>query len=150
MKKLAIFCLFVIVGLCATSFKPGGEEEMTWYNWNDGYPLATQNQKLIFVDVYTNWCGWCKKMDRDVFADNDIQKFLDKNFVNIKLNPERTDQTYQIDTVKLNGYQLFSLLTNGQRTGFPTVVVLNPKGNKIIHAQSGYQDADDFKQTMKK
>jgi uncharacterized protein YyaL (SSP411 family) len=148
--KYKYLLILVIIGSIGFSFRPkkSKTEDVTWYAWNDAYPLAKQNKKLILVDVYTNWCGWCKKMDRDVFSDPDVENMLSDNFVNVKLNPERTDMSYAIDTMHLNGYQMYNLLTNGQRTGFPTIVVLDPATNQIIHAEAGYLDANQFKQTL--
>lgn len=142
--------IFLLIGLTAIlfSFKPKGNEEVTWYDWNTGYPLAAKENKLILVDVYTNWCGWCKKMDRDTYSDKDIAGTLNKQFIAIKLNPEKTDVTYKIDTLTLNGYQLMNVLTQGERSGFPTTVILNPRLNQVLHKEAGYQDAPALKQTL--
>jgi uncharacterized protein YyaL (SSP411 family) len=147
--KIRYIIILLSVAFIATSFKPKKKAvEVNWYSWNDAYPSAKKDNKLILVDVYTSWCGWCKKMDRDVFSDPDVQKLLSDNFVNVKLNPERTDVNYKMDTVSLNGYQMYNLLTNGQRSGFPTIVVLDPSNNQIIHAEAGYLDAVEFTRTM--
>jgi uncharacterized protein YyaL (SSP411 family) len=148
MKKWHIYLLILVTGVLF-SFKPK-ETELKWYDWNEGYPLAAKKGKLVLVDIYTNWCGWCKKMDNETYKDKEVMKTLEKNFVIVKLNPEKTDVTYKVDTLSLTGYQLLNVLTNGQRTGFPTIVILNPKQNQVIHAEAGYQDAAAFKQTIEK
>lgn len=148
MKKWHIYLMIITTGVLF-SFKPK-DTELKWYDWNEGYPLAAKKGKLVLVDIYTNWCGWCKKMDNETYKDKDVMKALEKNFVIVKLNPEKTDVVYKVDTLSLTGYQLLNVLTNGQRTGFPTIVVVNPRLNQVIHAEAGYQDPSAFKQTIEK
>jgi uncharacterized protein YyaL (SSP411 family) len=150
MKTKYILLIVALFAACSSIKKPKTPQpvDVTWANWNDAYPQAKKDKKLVLVDVYTNWCGWCKKMDRDVFTDPQVENMLASNFVTVKLNPERTDMTYAIDTMHLNGTQMYNLLTNGQRTGFPTIVVLDPSNNQIIHAEAGYLDAAEFTKTM--
>jgi len=96
MKAINILALGMFI-LLFTSFTKPAESELKWYGWNEGYPLAKKEGKLILVDAYTDWCGWCKKMDRDTYANADVIKKLNKHFVVIKFNPELRDLTYDID-----------------------------------------------------
>ena len=50
--------------------------------------MANDKNKLVFVDFYTTWCLPCKMMDEDVFTDKGISEFLNRNFVNYKVNAE--------------------------------------------------------------
>jgi thioredoxin-related protein len=43
------------------------------------------------VDVYTDWCGWCKRMDRDVYARDDMRTYLNQRFILVKLSAESAD-----------------------------------------------------------
>jgi uncharacterized protein YyaL (SSP411 family) len=148
MRKYSIYALILVLGgLTSLSFKPKASE-MKWYDWNEGYALAHKKNKLILVDVFTAWCGWCKKMDKDTYEDKDIVASINKNFIPVKLNPELTNIKYKVDTLTLNGFQLLDVLTNGQRSGYPTIVILNPKVNQVLQAQAGYQDAATFKKTL--
>ena len=148
MKKFAIYFLIILITGVLTSFKPKPATEMKWYDWNEGYALAHKKNKLILIDVYTAWCGWCKKMDKDTYENEEVVAQINKNFVPVKLNPELKNMTYKVDTMKLNGFQLLDALTNGQRSGYPTIIILNPKINQILQAQAGYQDAAQFKKTL--
>nr|MBP7512354.1 DUF255 domain-containing protein [Bacteroidia bacterium] len=85
MKKV-LFVAFTIFFM--SSFTKTKDDELKWYKWNEGYPVAQKDGKLILVDAYTDWCGWCKKMDRDTYSNPDIIKKLNKHFVVIKFNPE--------------------------------------------------------------
>ncbi|MDQ3071661.1 MAG: DUF255 domain-containing protein [Bacteroidota bacterium] len=148
MKTIYIVLIAVILG-GIMGFKPE-DTAVQWYEWNEGYAMAEKKDKLVLVDLYTDWCGWCKKMDRDTYTNQDIINTINDNFIAIKLNPERTDMTYKIDTLTLRGNQLHYILTNGQRTGFPTTVFVNPKNNSIVFAQPGYQDPENFKKILDK
>jgi thiol:disulfide interchange protein len=75
MKAINILALGMVI-LLFTSFTKPAESELKWYGWNEGYPLAKKEGKLILVDAYTDWCGWCKKMDRDTYANADVIKNL--------------------------------------------------------------------------
>ena len=53
--------------------------------------LTEENPKKIFIDVYTDWCGWCKRMDNTTFKDSVMVKFLNDNFYCVKLNAEQKE-----------------------------------------------------------
>src|SRR5438132_1421419 len=44
-------------------------KEVKWLNWNEGYTQAAKDNKTMLVDVYTSWCGWCKRMDHDTYTN---------------------------------------------------------------------------------
>jgi len=143
-----IYAFIALIGVMSTSFKSKKDKELKWYDWNEGYALAHKKGKLVLVDVYTSWCGWCKKMDHDTYENEEILSQIDKDFIPVKLNPERTDLKYKVDTMTVNGFQLLDLLTNYQRSGYPTIVILYPKSNQVLMSSAGYQDAAQFKQTL--
>ena len=64
---------------------------------------ARAENKLVFVDAYTTWCGPCKQMDKNTFSDENVAAFFNEKFVNLKLDMERGDgltiqQRYKIST----------------------------------------------------
>ncbi len=145
MKKL-LFALtsLLILGSFASFNNP---TELKWLDWNTGYPLAKKQNKIILVDAYTDWCGWCKKMDRDTYTNSDIIKMLNKDFVVIKFNPELENIVYELDGNKISGRELFGQLTQGKSTGFPTTYFINPN-KKQIQVAAGYLGPDDFKKVL--
>ena len=123
------------------------ENELKWYGWNEGYALSQSSKKIVLVDLYTSWCGWCKRMDHDTYTNPEVIKYINSKFIPIKLNPE-AEGTYTVDKMSMSGMQLMGMLTNNQSTGYPTIVFIYP--NRNIELYPGYQDAPGFKSTLTK
>ncbi|MXY56458.1 MAG: DUF255 domain-containing protein, partial [Gammaproteobacteria bacterium] len=60
-------------------------------SWDDAFAAAEENGQLVFVDVYTEWCGPCKLMDANVFPKDAVGEYFNARFVNIKLDAEDED-----------------------------------------------------------
>jgi len=93
--------------------------------WNDALETAKSQNKLVFVDVYTDWCGYCKMMDRDVFSDEEVATYHNTNFVNVKLDAEG-----------MVGRGL--LVGDMDVSGYPTYLYLGTNG-QVVKSLSGYQ-----------
>ena len=95
---------------------------------------AEDDGKLLMIDVYTEWCGPCKMMDKNTFPE---QKVVDKsaNFVTLKLDAEKGQGP---DVAKQFGVR-----------AFPTILFVDGKG-KLVHSFEGYVDADDLVTEMDK
>jgi thioredoxin-related protein len=61
---------------------------LTWNSFDVGFNLAKNTEKKVLVDVYTDWCGWCKKMDSEVYTDREVVKLINDHFILVKLNAE--------------------------------------------------------------
>jgi uncharacterized protein YyaL (SSP411 family) len=127
--------------------QPPQEEGLKWYNWNDGFPKALAGDKILLIDIYTDWCGWCKKMDRDTYSKKDIMDLINKHFIAVKFNPEKTAFMYDLNDKKVSSWDLYAQLVQNQRSGYPTTVFLYPKEGKV-YILAGYQDEANFKQTL--
>src|ERR1043166_1262050 len=97
---LRVFTL--IAAVLMLSFSPRQQDALKWYQWNEGYPIAQKQGKMILVDAYTDWCGWCKKMDRDTYTNSDVIKKLNQHFIIVKFNPEQREKVYQVDSKSYN------------------------------------------------
>lgn len=105
--------------------------------------------KLIFIDIFTNWCGWCKKMDKETFEHPNISKYINDNFYPVKLNAEQRediifqDRTYKYISNGRRGYHELAASLMGGKMSYPTVVFLNEE-LKILQRLPGYLDAKAF------
>lgn len=113
--------------------KPEIKEEFSWLKYDEGLKRASKDDRLIFVNVYTNWCGFCRKMDRETFSDKKIMDYLNEHFVPVKLNAESKEKMV-LPNGSYNGRQIAKSFSV---RGYPTFVFVNSNGEKIF-ARSGY------------
>jgi thioredoxin-related protein len=129
--------------------------ELRWYTWTEASELQKTKPKKMFIDVYTDWCGWCKRMDKNTFSDAEVSAYLQENFYPIKLNAEqREDIVFGRDTFKYvtmdNGRGVHTLaysLLDG-RLGYPSVVFLDEQYRRIM-ISPGYKEVPDIMKELK-
>jgi thioredoxin-related protein len=110
-----------------------------WRSWDSGLHEAATTGRPVLVDVYTGWCGWCKRMDRDVYARSDVQAYLARKFVTVKLDAESgEDARYQGQA-----YTSRTLAARLGVTGYPTTMFLSAKGTHL-RSVPGYSPPQDF------
>ncbi|MEI7595114.1 MAG: ankyrin repeat domain-containing protein [Bacteroidota bacterium] len=123
---------------------------LKWYTFEEAIELSKKNPKKIFIDVYTEWCGWCKVMDNNTFSHPYIAKILMDNYYPVKFDAEQkaelkfNNKVYINPTpeVKRSTHEFAVYLLNG-KLGYPTVVVLDEKGS-ILQAAPGYKKPNEM------
>ncbi|MCF6296757.1 MAG: DUF255 domain-containing protein [Flavobacteriaceae bacterium] len=138
--------LLIIIFL---SFKGLAHAQIEWLNFEEAVEKSKENPKPIFIDVYTDWCGWCKKMDKATFSEAKIAQILQADFYPVKFNAE------QQESINFNNYE-FKFIENGRRgynelavalldgkLSYPSVVFFNEKMERIT-VLAGYRGPDDF------
>lgn len=128
---VAAFQLVMVSTICTQSIK--------WYSPEKGFAKAAKEKKIVLVDIYTDWCGWCKKMDKETYANKSVAKALNKNFVCVKYNPEK-DGKIKIGS-KIYTPGDFEKLTNVE--GYPSTAFFRSDG-KFIETIAGYLERKDF------
>ncbi|MHA7830552.1 MAG: thioredoxin family protein [Flagellimonas sp.] len=131
-------------------------QDINWISWEKAVELSQTDEqpKKIFVDVYTDWCGWCKKMDKNTFQNPEVSKYMQDNFYMVKMDAEGEDPIeYQGKTFKFvpsgrRGYhELAAALLQGKMS-YPTVVFLDEQLN-MLSPVPGYQQVEPFMQIAK-
>lgn len=146
MKKALIITLFALLGMNAMA-----QEKIQWMSFEEAVERCTNKPNLIFIDVYTDWCGWCKRMDQSTFSNPVIAKYMNEHFYAVKFDAERQDTlTFQdhefVGTLRPDGrkgsHQLAQAMLNGKMS-FPSYVIMNEE-MKIIQVINGYIEAQQF------
>jgi thioredoxin-related protein len=138
MKKLLLsFLLCPLLGFAqqvGTHFEHGT-------SWAEVKKKAKQENKYLFVDCFTTWCGPCKYMAGTVFPQQKVGDFFNKNFVNVKV---QIDQTAQDNEEVKNWYDDAQKISKEYSVrAYPTFLIFSPQG-ELVHQIVGGGEADDF------
>jgi thioredoxin-related protein len=146
--------IFFIAAVLVMSFKPTENEQIKWMTWEQAIAASAKQQKKIFVDVYTDWCGWCKKMDETTFADPKVISYMNKNFYNVKFDAEqKANVLYNGHTLKFINqgrrgvHELAYSLLDGQ-LGYPSYVYLDEQQRRIT-ISPGFKQVPDLLNELK-
>lgn len=119
-----------------------GSKQAADPNWREfaaGMDEAEGSDKLVLVDVYTDWCGWCKRMDRTTYRDSLVLDFLDRRYVTVKINAESKEPTQY----RGEGYTYRELAGGFGVRSYPTTLFLEADGSPITTVP-GYWKPEDF------
>lgn len=151
MKRIPKFLIPAFGGLlllAILSFSTEKKEaEFKWMSLEEAELACKDKPKKIFIDVYTDWCGWCKKMDKTTFQDSLVKAYAGEKFYAVKLNAEdRNNIIFREKVFKYNptmqANDLAVMLLNGQMS-YPSIVFLDEKLNPI-QTFGSYLEAGQF------
>jgi thioredoxin-related protein len=116
------------------------QEQIQWMKFEEAIAANEQNPKMILVDVYTDWCGWCKKMDKETFTDPLVIAHFQKNFYAVKLNAEDTKRKFSFMGRTFTEAEMAASM---RVNSYPNFVVIEP-GLQNIAQLPGYRGPEDF------
>ncbi len=130
------------------------QEAIQWVEWEVAMKAASpENEKKFIVDLYTDWCGWCKKMDLTTFKDPIVQEVINAYYIPIKFNAETREdikhngKVYSFTRGGRRGYHKLAAEITSGRLSYPTLVFMDEKA-EVIQAIPGYQDACTLEKIM--
>lgn len=148
-----MFRLFMIVTLmlsstfvlAQTATLAAAPAKIEWLTWDQAAAKMAKEPRKLMVDVYTDWCGWCKRMDATTMEDPGIIKQVNEKFYAIKMDGEGRkdilfrDRTYKFIAQGQRGYHELPAELLGGKMSYPTLVFLD-ENYGIIQPLPGYQD----------
>ncbi|MBQ8958415.1 MAG: DUF255 domain-containing protein [Bacteroidales bacterium] len=149
MKKALIITLFAMFGLRTLAQEK--QETIHWINFEEAVEHCATEPKMVFIDVYTDWCGWCKRMDQTTFVNPVIAKYMNEHFYCVKFDAERQDTiTFKGQQFagrmrpdgRRGSHQLAQALLRGKMS-YPSYVIMNEQ-IQALQVIGGYQEAKQF------
>ncbi|MBM3168564.1 MAG: DUF255 domain-containing protein [Bacteroidetes bacterium] len=135
MKVYSLILLLVLLSLNLQA-----QDQIQWMKFEEAIAANEKNPKMILVDVYTDWCGWCKKMDKDTFTDPQVIAYFQKNFYAVKLNAEDTKRNFQFMGKTFTEAQMAASM---RVNSYPNFVVIEPSLQNIAQLP-GYREPAAF------
>ncbi len=133
MKKIWLCLVFVLLVGCAQSQPQAVAENIAWQrDFAEAKALAASQNKPMLIDFYTDWCGWCKRLDKDTYGNKEVSDFA-QQFVCVKINAEQNQ----------------ALAGKYGVQGFPTTVFLKSDGT-LIETVPGYMPPEQFLAQLKR
>jgi len=123
-------------------------QKVKWMSFQDALEASEKSPRKIFIDVYTDWCGWCKEMDKHTFTDTAIVRILNEKYYPVKLDAEsKKTFKYFEHTFKykpeFRANELAVALLNGEM-GYPSLVFLNEE-RKVLTKIPGAHKPEGLK-----
>ncbi|MEL6926038.1 MAG: DUF255 domain-containing protein [Bacteroidota bacterium] len=156
MKQIIFLSLVSILLISATIYRlaPGSgtvvdDSKIHWYSIEEALAEHQKTNKKIFIDMYTDWCGWCKVMDKKTFTDPNVIRYLNEHFIAVKFNAEQPDpvlfngRTYQYMPVGRRGVHGLAYELLDQRASYPSFVLLSENLTRIGIIK-GYKAPEPF------
>ncbi|NLJ08688.1 MAG: DUF255 domain-containing protein [Sphingobacteriales bacterium] len=126
------------------------DNNIKWVDWNKAVTEARQSNKIIILELYTDWCGWCKKMEKETFVNPEIIELLNSHFIPVRLNPEDKKTLYSYQGKMVTARQLLvSLEKNTDQIKYPAILFLYPSDFSMVYSEEGYIKANSFKQLLR-
>ncbi len=152
MKK-ALSIILLVTGLTAFAqeVKLEDNSSVNWVTIEEAIRQVEngENTKTIIIDAYTDWCGWCKRMDATTFKHPEVVKTLNESFLAVKFDAEaKRDIEFRGNTLKYvasgrKGYHKLAAALLQGKLSYPTLVFLN-ENFVMIQPIGGYRTGDQL------
>lgn len=144
MRKIVLLAFSILAVSCSAqtgdSQKKGG---VKWYTFEEAVKLNEKNPKKILIDVYTDWCSWCKVMDEKTFSNPVIAEYINRHYYPVKFNAESKEPVTFKGTKfenkgsgRRNPHELAVALLQGKMS-YPSIAYMD-ENNQLLTSVPGY------------
>jgi thioredoxin-related protein len=153
MQKVKHLLLYLTIIIICSAQKPASTtEHIKWISLDEAVANMQKEKRPLLIDLYTDWCGWCKVMDKKTYSNKNVADYVGDKFYAVRINAETHDKitwnnkTYSFNTgYRSNEFAVY--LTNG-RLEFPTTIFI-PADGSGPQAIPGYMAPKDFELPVK-
>ncbi|WP_425392202.1 thioredoxin family protein [Ekhidna sp.] len=136
-----LFVSVILIGV--SSFRPLENEKVNWLTFEEAIALHEKQPKKLLIDLYTDWCGWCKVMDRNTYSQDDIATYINENFYPVKFDAEQKEpvefrgHTFKFIAQGRRGVHELAAALTRNKLSYPTTVFMDEE-LRIIQPIAGY------------
>lgn len=144
--------IFLIAGLNLSSVAEA-QSAVKWMSLEEAVERSKTEKRKIFIDIYTDWCGWCKVMEKETFQNPCIANYLNRNYYPVKFNAEQKKDivfkgtVYSYVKTGNGGYHSLAAAIMRGKLSYPTSVFLDENLN-LIQPLDGYLNIREFEKVM--
>ncbi|HAX14985.1 MAG TPA: thioredoxin family protein [Leeuwenhoekiella sp.] len=148
--------VFLMIAICSAG-SLSAQEKIKWMSFGEALKAQKKEPRKIFMDVYTDWCGPCKLLDKNTFQNPDVAKYVNQNYYAVKFNAEGTESIDYQDFVYTNpnydpkrkGRNSQHLFAHAMKiNAYPSIVFFDEKGN-LIQPLPGYKTPQQLELFLK-
>lgn len=150
--KNGLLAIIIVLSTLSMAYAQGENAPLKQYSINEIRQLSAQKPKKLVIDVYTDWCSWCKKMDKSTYQNEGIIQQINEDFYFVKLNAETRDSIFFDNKIftfqnqyKANEFAV--ALLNGQMS-YPSTVFLD-ENLGLLTVVPGYLTPKDLSPILK-
>lgn len=160
MQKVTLIASFLMIAALASvswkqpasAPKPTGKGKVNWVTLKEAEGLWKTQKKPVLIDLYTDWCGWCKVMDKQTYSHEQVADYINSHFIPVKLDAETKEAIQWMgkgyaynSSYRVNMYAIY--LTGGQLS-FPTTVFIPADGSQP-QPVPGFLEPKDIESILK-